>query len=95
MYSEDEFNQFVLDEVINSSSSDDELYDCAVQITLRRLIEEVNHSGRIGSIEGHDVVHCQRPLYHDLLYKDYSSNNPTFNAKNFRRRFASVLQIFI
>jgi hypothetical protein len=41
MYSEDEFNQFVLDEVINSSSSDDELYDCAVQITLRRLIIRV------------------------------------------------------
>jgi hypothetical protein len=89
MNSEDEFNQFVLDEVINSSSSDDELYDVA---TLKMTIkDEGNHPGHIGSIEGHEIVQCDRLLYHDLLYENYFSNNPTFNAKTFRQMFAFIL----
>jgi hypothetical protein len=53
--------------------------------------DEINNPGRIGSIEKHEVVHCDRLLYNDLLYEDDYSANPTFNDKMFRRRFASVL----
>jgi hypothetical protein len=81
---DDEFNQFVFDEVIHSSSSDDEIYDDVAHIVIDDL---VNNPGCIGSIMGHEVVQRERLLWHDLLYKDYFSNNPTFNATTFRRRF--------
>jgi hypothetical protein len=80
MDSDDEFNQFVWDELIDSSSSDDELYYDATQIIID---DEVNNPGHIGSVEGHEVVQRERLLYHHLLYKDYFSANPTFNAKIF------------
>jgi len=41
-----------LDEVINSSSSDDELFDGAAHMIIE---DSVNHPGRIGSVEGHDM----------------------------------------
>jgi hypothetical protein len=81
MDSDDEFSQFVFDEIINSSSSDDEMYYDAAHIVVE---DSVNNPGRIGSIEGHEIVHRERLLWHDLLYKDYFSNNPTLNAATFR-----------
>jgi hypothetical protein len=92
MDSDDEFSQFVFDEIINSSSSDDEMYDDAAHIVVE---DSVNNPGRIGSIEGHEVVHRERLLWHDLLYKDYFSNNPTFNATTFRRRFVYFSLVLI
>ena len=59
--------------MINSSSSDDELFDGAAHMIIEDL---VNHPGRIGSVEGHEVVQRERLLHHDLLYKDYFSDNP-------------------
>jgi hypothetical protein len=53
------------------------MYDDAAHIVVE---DSVNNPGRIGSIEGHEIVHRERLLWHDLLYKDYFSNNPTFNA---------------
>ena len=55
----------------------------------------VNHPGRIGSVVGHDVVDRERLLHHALLYKDYFSDNPTFNSKTFRRRFAMIYIFFL
>jgi len=69
-----------LDEVIHSSSSDDELFDGAAHMIIE---DSVNHPGRIGSVEGHEVVQRERLLHHDLLYKDYFADNPTFNANTF------------
>jgi hypothetical protein len=89
---DDEFNQFIWDELIDSSSSDDELYYDAAQMIID---DEVNNPGRIGSVEGNEVVQRERLLYHHLLYKDYFSANPTFKAKIFRRRFASVLYFYL
>lgn len=87
MESDDEFNQFVMNDLIDPSSSDDEndLFFDAAHVIVDGL---VNHPGRIGSVEGHAVVHRDRLLHHALLYKDYFSDNPTFNSKIFRRRFA-------
>jgi hypothetical protein len=87
---DDEFNQFIWDELIDSSSSDDELYYGVAPMIIE---DEINNPGRIGSIEGHDVVQRDRLLYNDLLYKDYFSVNPTFSDKIFRRRFACVFLI--
>jgi hypothetical protein len=92
MDSDNEFSQFVFDEIINSSSSDDEIYDDTAHIVVEDL---VNNPGRIGSIEGHEIVQRERLLWHDLLYKDYFSNNPTFNATTFRRRFVYLSLILI
>jgi len=86
MDSDDEFNQFVMDEIIDSSSSDDER-KAAILGAAHLIVEDtLNHPGRIGSVEGHDVVDHERLLHHDLLYKDYFSEKTTFGAKTFRRR---------
>jgi hypothetical protein len=79
-----------MNEVIDPSSSDDEndLFFGAAHMIIE---DSVNHPGRIGSVEGHEIVDRKRLLYHSLLYKDYFSENPTFNAKTFRRRFVSFL----
>jgi hypothetical protein len=64
--SDDEFNEFVTNEVIDPSSSDDEddLFFSAAQM----IIEDyVNNPGRIGSVEGHEALHCDRLLYYNLL----------------------------
>ena len=95
MDSDDEFNQFVMDEIIDSSSSDDERK--AVISGAAHLIVEntLNHPGRISSVEGHDVVDRERLLYYGLLYKDYLSEKPTFGLKTFRRRLVFVPTISI
>ena len=70
MDSDDEFNQFVMDEIIDSSSSDDER-KAIISGAAHLIVEDtLNHPGRIGSVEGHDVVDRERLLHHDLLYKD-------------------------
>ncbi|PVH47875.1 hypothetical protein PAHAL_4G175000 [Panicum hallii] len=59
MESNDEFNQFVMNELIDPSSSDDE--NDLFFGTMHMIIEDsVNHPGRIGSVEGHDVVDHER-----------------------------------
>ena len=80
--------------MIDTSSSDDEndLFYGPAHTIIENL---VNHPGRIGSIEGHDVVDRERLLHHDLLYKDYFSDKPTFGPKIFRRRLVSVPKIYI
>ena len=67
MESDDEFNQFVMNELIDASSDDenDPFFGAAHMI----IEDSVNHPGRIGSIEGHDVLDRERVLYHGLLYK--------------------------
>jgi len=87
MESDDEFNQFVMNEVVDPSSSNDE-DDPFFGATQMIIEDSANNPGRIGSVEGHDVLDRERLLYHALLYKDYFSDNPTFKAKTFRRRFA-------
>ena len=87
MESDDEFNQFVMNEVVDLSSSDDE-DDLFFGVAQKIIEDSVNNPGRIGSVVGHDVLNRERLLYHHLLFKDYFSDNPTFKAKTFRRRFA-------
>ncbi|PVH65950.1 hypothetical protein PAHAL_1G110400 [Panicum hallii] len=83
---EDEFNQIVMKELIDPSSSDDEndlFFDAAHMI----IEDSVNHPSQIGYVKGHDVVDRERLFWHDLLYKDYFSDNPTFRVKTFKHRF--------
>ena len=90
MESDDEFNQFVMNEVVDLSSSDDK--DDSFFGAAQKIIEDsVNNPGRIGSVEGHDVLDREKLLYYGLLYKDYFSDNPTFKAKTFRRRFTCCI----
>jgi len=95
MDSDDESNQFVMNEIIDSSSLDDER-KAAILGAAHLIVEDtLNHPGRIGSVEGHDVVDRERLLHHDLLYKDYFSEKPTFGPKTFRRRLVFVPTIFM
>ena len=83
MDSDDEFNQFVMNEIIDSSSSDDER-KAAILGAAHLIVEDtLNHPGRIGSVEGHDVVDRERLLHHDLLYKDYFFRKTYFRTKDF------------
>ena len=95
MDSDDESNQFVMNEIIDSSSLDDER-KAAILGAAHLIVEDtLNHPGRIGSVEGHDVVDRERLLHHDLLYKDYFPEKPTFGPKTFRRRLVFVPTISI
>ena len=50
MDSDDEFNQFVMDEIIDSSSSDDER-KAVISGAAHLIVEDtLNHPGRIGSM---------------------------------------------
>jgi len=55
MESDDEFNQFVMNEVVDPSSSDDE-DDPFFGATQMIIEDSANNPGRIGSVEGHDVL---------------------------------------
>jgi len=90
MESDDEFNQFVMNEVVDLSSSDDE-DDLFFGVAQKIIEDSVNNPGRIGSVEGHDVLDRERLLYYGLLYKDYFSDNPMLKAKTFRRRSACCI----
>ena len=93
MESDDEFNQFVMNELIDASSDDEnDPFFGAAHMTIE---DSVNHPGRIGSIVEHEVVDRERLLHHDILYKDYFSDKPTFGPKIFRRRLVSVPKIYI
>ncbi|PVH36882.1 hypothetical protein PAHAL_6G188700 [Panicum hallii] len=90
MESDNEFSEFVMNEVIDPFLSDDE--DDLFFFTAQMIIEDsVNNPGRIESVQGHEVVHRDRLLWHNLLLKNYFSDNPTFGARIFRRRFACSL----
>ena len=55
MESDDEFNQFVMNDLIDPSSSDDEndMFFDAAHVIVDGL---VNHPGRIGSVEEHECI---------------------------------------
>lgn len=92
---DDEFDRFVMEELIDPSSSEDEndlLFFGAAYIIIE---DSLNHLGRIGSVEGHEVVDRGRLFWHDLLYKDYFSDEPTFGPEIFRTRFACFVQLII
>ena len=81
----DDFNDFVLNELIYSSSSDDEdnfIYDAA-----KIIVEEAfNEPLYRGSIVGHGTVDRDRYSWHFMLYRDYFADNPVYGPDNFRRR---------
>jgi hypothetical protein len=81
----DSFNDFVLNELNDSSSSDDDenFYFEAAKIVTDTLIDEPIHHG---SIIGHRTVDRERLSWHNLLYHDYFSEKPVFGPKFFRRR---------
>ena len=59
MESDDEFNQFVMNEVVDLSSSDDE-DDLFFGVAQKIIEDSVKNPGRIGSVEGHDVLDRER-----------------------------------
>ena len=86
MDSEDEFYDTVFNEVLESSSSDDEddLYVAAAHI-----VAEANdkQSYRRGSIDGRRVLNHDRQSGHSRLFQDYFLDDPKYGANYFRQRF--------
>ena len=86
MDSKDEFYDTVFNEVLESSSSDDEddLYVAAAHI-----VAEANDKQPYcrGSIDGHRIFNQDRQSGHSRLFQDYSFDDPTYGANYFRRRF--------
>jgi hypothetical protein len=94
MDSDDEFSQFVMDELIDSSN--DEKKKSIISSATHIIVEDmVNHPGRIGSVLGHDVMDRERLFWHQLLFKDYFSGKPTFGPHIFRRWFVSLTTFVI
>ena len=63
---DDELNEFLKNELIDPSSSDDE-DDIFLDATQMIIEDSINYPGPIGSVEGHDVLHRDRLLWHGLL----------------------------
>jgi hypothetical protein len=79
----DEFNDFIANELIDSSSSDDEdnFYFDTTNIVSDASLNEPIHRG---SIIGPRTVNHERLSWHYLLYHDYFSDNPIFGSELFR-----------
>jgi hypothetical protein len=92
--SEDDFKDFVLNKLIESSSLDDEdnSYFDATNILAHESLNEPLHRG---SIVGHQSMDHERLSWHYLLYRDYFSDNSIFGLKYFRRRLVcSINYVF-
>jgi hypothetical protein len=92
----DKFNNFVVNELIDSSSSDDDdnFYVDAANIVAKASRHEPIHRG---SIIGHPIVdhESERLSWHYLLYRDYFLENPIFGPDLFRRRLVRNLKIWL
>jgi hypothetical protein len=91
---QDEFNHFVVNELIDSSSSDvdNNFYFGAANIVVEASLNEPIH---YGFIVGHHIVDHGRLLWHYLLYRDYFLDNPIFGLELFRRRLVRILNIWL
>ena len=57
--------------------------------------EPLHRSKSGGSKPGREYVFRDREHHHDLLYRDYFSERPTFGAVKFRRRFRMRRDLFV
>jgi hypothetical protein len=90
----DEFNDFIVNELNDSSSSDDEdnfYYDTANIVSEVFLNKPIHH----GSIVGRRTVDRKRLSWHDLVYRDYFSDNPIFGPEFFRRRLVCSINLIV
>jgi hypothetical protein len=90
----DEFNNFILNELIDSSSSDDEdnFYCDVVNTVSETLLNELIHRG---SIVGRRAVDRKRLSWHALLYHDYFLDNPIFGPDFFRQRLVCTINLIM
>jgi hypothetical protein len=90
----DEFDHFVVNELIDSSSSNDgdNFYFDATNIVAEASLNEPIHRG---SIIGHHIVDRERLSWHYLLYHDYFSDNPIFGPELFRQRLVRNFKIWL
>ncbi|XP_020253898.1 uncharacterized protein LOC109830959 [Asparagus officinalis] len=59
------------------------------------FIKEEERPKRIGSVPGHLVINRGREEGNSRLYNDYFSDNPTYGANLFRRRFRMQMSLFL
>ncbi|XP_020243682.1 uncharacterized protein LOC109821936 [Asparagus officinalis] len=59
------------------------------------LSQEAERPKRIGSVPGHLVINRGREEGNSRLYHDYFSDNPTYGANLFRRRFRMHMSLFL
>ncbi|XP_020242659.1 uncharacterized protein LOC109820874 [Asparagus officinalis] len=59
------------------------------------LSQEAEQPKRIGSVPGHLVINRGREEGNSRLYHDYFSDNPTYGANLFRRRFRMHRSLFL
>jgi hypothetical protein len=90
----DKFSNFVVNELIDSLSLDDDdnFYFDAANIVVEVSQNEPIHRG---SIVGHHTVDRDRLSWHYILYRDYFSENPIFGPDLFRRRLVRSLKIWL
>jgi hypothetical protein len=88
----DEFNDFIVNELIDSSSLDDEdnFYFDATNIIPQALLNEPIHHHSI--IRRRSVDH-ERLLWHYLLYHGYFLDNTIFDLELFRQRLVCSISL--
>jgi hypothetical protein len=88
----DEFNNYVVNELIDSSSLDDDdnFYFDAANIAVEASQHELIHRGSIIEHLDHEKL-----SWHYLLYRDYFAENSIFGPYFFRRRLLCSLKIWL
>jgi hypothetical protein len=84
--------QLVLDS--SSDYDDDEFFLSSTHMAMN-ADESDNETKQCGSIKGHRVLQRDRQAGYQRLYQDYFSDNPTYGHYYFRRRYVTLLILFI
>ena len=74
---------------------ENDLFLQMVDVVSSELLGEPSSKLKVGgSVPGRAYVWCDREHCHDLLWKDYFSENPTYGPRKFRRRYCMRKELF-
>ncbi|KAH7838012.1 hypothetical protein Vadar_020987 [Vaccinium darrowii] len=81
--------------ILDNSDSDEELEMLAIIGLEEERLNQESQPRRRGSIQGHAVIDRDRVEGHNILFRQYFADPPTFPPKYFRRRFRMNRSLFL
>lgn len=85
----------ILNMILDNSDSDEELEMLAIIALEEERLNQESQPRRRGSIQGHAVIDRDRVEGHNILFRQYFADPPTFPPKYFRRRFRMNRSLFL
>jgi hypothetical protein len=92
--------QASIDRALQSDEDEEEYEEGFFSAMVGAVVEEVEGDAHVrrkpgGSTFGRQNIFRDREAYHQLLYKDYFAENPTYGHAQFRRRFRMRRELFV